>query len=142
MYDIVSRNNTFISNKAGIMGGGIFISNSLNSTISIKDDKEMDYNEDDNNNYIYTSLPYYISLNTKFEENTINIITGEYLPLSFTLHDMFGNIYVDKSRYYSSITLKVLLIEKNDMFDSERYDYKDNGLSSNLFGNVGSFEKG
>ncbi|ORX43920.1 hypothetical protein BCR36DRAFT_399767 [Piromyces finnis] len=124
-------------NKAGIMGGGMFISNiSQNETNSIKN---MAFTNNTVNSYIndYSSKPSYIKLNSTITNK--NITSGKHLPLTFVLYDEFDNIIEDITKYYSSITLRVVLEEENSTMDDYARNIK---LDYNLIGNIGSFSKG
>jgi len=132
-----SKNNNITFNKAGIMGGGIY---SL-----YPEDKDKLFNEENFRTYNNTvesnisnieSKPSYITLESENYDN--EIISGDYIPLSFILYGKFGNILKDHSKYYSSITLKVILEENkqtNDDINHEKINYK-------LLGNVCSFNNG
>jgi len=82
------------------------------------------------NSYVndFTSQPSYIKLDTLNlninKKNSINITTGDHLPLKFTLYDEFENIIYDISKYYSSLSVKVVLIEK-EFYMSDNYEYDD-----------------
>jgi len=141
------ENNIISYNKAEIMGGGIY---SLHS-----EDKNILNNEhffNMTNNTVEShvnnigSKPSYIALNSDI--NNYEIHSGEYIQLSFILYDKFGNILEDYSKYYSSLVLKVDLIEeyKQNIYENDDNDDEYNSLKENidykLFGNVGSFNNG
>jgi len=92
--------------------------------------------------YIITSKPAYIVLNTSLiNKNTI--ITGETYPIQFSLYDEYDHIYIDESKYYSSLTIKMILIEKNNMnieYDEDIYESDENRYK--LVDNVCSFING
>lgn len=129
--------NEIIYNKAGIMGGGIYTSNSSNKNLFNNECFKFENNTI--NSYInnYTSKPSYIALETKLTKNPNNIITGDYFPLSFTIHDIYDNVINDITKYYSSLLLKVVLTSKNK-------NKNKNGNTSNvkILGNIGSFLNG
>ena len=142
------ENNTISYNKAGIMGGGVY---SLYS-----EDKNILNNEhffNMTNNTVEShinnigSKPSYITLESDNYDNEIH--SGEYIQLSFKLYDKFGNILEDYSNYYSSLVLKVELIEENkqNIYENnnninDEYDLLKENIDYKLFGNVGSFNNG
>ena len=63
---------------------------------------------------------------------TISVNVGEYIPLIFTLYDDFDNIIIDITKYYSFLSLKLVIME-TDSIDID---------NSYILGNVGSFIKG
>ncbi|ORX56025.1 hypothetical protein BCR36DRAFT_346553, partial [Piromyces finnis] len=131
----VFKKNEITFNEAGIMGGGIYIENSVNKNLMNLNDSIIENNTV--NSYInnFTSKPSYILLNTTLNDN-ISIITGDYFPLNFTLFDEFDNLIEDITKYYSSMTLKVSMIEKeNNMKNLDKISFK-------MMGNIGSFIKG
>ncbi|KAL6621916.1 hypothetical protein U3516DRAFT_795632 [Neocallimastix sp. 'constans'] len=90
IYLAILVNNKFSYNKAGILGGGIFSPNSVVENL---------FNLENNiylNNTVnsiindYTSKPAYILLEPDFPDNLIQITTGAYLNLVFTLYDEFN----------------------------------------------------
>ncbi|ORX57107.1 hypothetical protein BCR36DRAFT_395258 [Piromyces finnis] len=142
-YSINANNNNFTSNEAEIMGGGIFCSNF--NCLSISKLNNIILKNNKINSYInnYSSRPSYLGLNTSLNNNIINITTGDLLSLKFTLYDIFNNTYIDYTKYYSSLTLKVLLIEKNNILDNHGSNEKNKIYSNvSLIGNVGWFIDG
>ena len=140
-----ANNNKIIYNKAGIMGGGFFSPSSVNKTsfnvgkVIIKNNTAG--SSDDN----YSSKPFYIDLDTFLNNNNINIMSGDLFPISFTLYDEFHNIVIDKTKYYSSLMLKVILIPKNNNKYNDYDDYNEyEGVSQkvHLINNIGSFTYG
>lgn len=141
--------NSFIFNKAGIWGGGM-ISPIWDDMERIEVNERIFLNNTVNSfpNDI-SSKPDSIKLETKFNSNVIEMMTGEHLTLEFSLNDIFDNIIVDITKYYSSLILEVALEEKNENNiyrhdDNYVYrDYDDFYTSTNpsyyLKGNVGSF---
>lgn len=129
-------NNEISFNKAEIMGGGVYSANTNYQSFNIKN---LSVYNNTINSFInnYSSKPSYLVLNNKLNSNTINIIPGESFSLNFTLYDAFNNPFIDFTKYYSSITLRVLL---QDYY----YNSDDNNLFSNvnLTGNFGSFRNG
>ena len=128
-------NNEITFNKAEIMGGGIYTANSnyqllfdFKNTI-IKNNMINSYYND------YASKPSYLVLNTKINNNVYNITSGDYFPLNFTLYDGFDNPFIDYTKYYSSSSLKVLLVDIN--YDN---NFESDGII--LKENVGSFING
>jgi len=135
-------NNIITGNKAGIMGGGIYIPKYLNEPINcsmnctIRNNKVNSYNDD------YSSIPYSISLSTELKEIYTNITTGTFFPLLFRVNDIFGNKLNDVTKYYSSMILKVIL--KNENFENVNVNYKNSDFNSNydLKGNIVSLING
>jgi len=135
IYLIENKNNTISYNKAGIDGGGIYSSNIVNKNLFDINQFEFINNTVNSFKNEYSSLPYYIVLNTKMENNSIKISSGDYLPLSFSLYDEYNNILEDMAKYYS-IALKISLYYE---------DNKDNSSTSDkiiLNGNREVFVKG
>ncbi|OUM60981.1 hypothetical protein PIROE2DRAFT_13142 [Piromyces sp. E2] len=135
------ENNSIINNNAGIFGGGIYISNtnSINNTLfnifrnsSIENNNVGPYIDN------YSSIPTYVLLNNIINDN-LNVISGDYIPLIFTLQDKFYNNIFDISNYYSVVTLKLLLSkkdeEKNTINNNKNNNYK-------VLGNVCNFVNG
>jgi len=121
-----SRNNSITLNTAEINGGGIYAHNPS------YEKKVIDISQSQiRNNYVdsyennYSSRPFYISLNEAINNDSLNITSGDYLPLRFSLLDKYNNVIVDIPKYYSSIMLKITLIEKKNENDEE-YDEKYN----------------
>lgn len=132
-------NNTIINNSAGISGGGIYSSNFfdkylIDHTNNISKDNIV--NKYENN---YASKPSYITLNTTINNNEIEIYSGDYLPLSFILYDLYDNIVEDTTKYYSSLILKLSLKSYNSRNNDD--DEKNNNKVE-LNGNVGVFSNG
>jgi len=137
-YLAIVNNNEIIYNKAGIMGGGMFSPNSVNQTYFNIEKTIIKNNVVDSLDDNYSSKPYYINLDTPLNNNNIiNIMSGDLIPLSFTLYDEFHNIVKDNTNYYSSLMLKVMLIPKNN---DEYDDYKNQQI--HLTNNIGSFTYG
>ncbi|OUM66486.1 hypothetical protein PIROE2DRAFT_59375 [Piromyces sp. E2] len=119
-----TKNNTFISNVADINGGGIYTEN-----FDYKEIKNKEYFKFSNNNIDYSSNPSYITINEtihdKLDYYSVNIYSGDYIPLKFTLYDKYNNKLDDIIKFYSSITLRVLLTEKTKNDDIENDDDDD-----------------
>ncbi|ORX56013.1 hypothetical protein BCR36DRAFT_175699 [Piromyces finnis] len=146
LYLVDSNNNEIINNKAGINGAGIFVpyskkANSFNLSSNIIENNTI--NSYNNN---YSSNPSYITLNNTYENIPIKIISGDYLPLCFILYDEFDIIMMDITKYYSSMSLKVIMEEKNKNFieaESNNNEVKsDKNGSFTIIGNVCSFTNG
>ncbi len=140
-------NNEIVCNKAGIMGGGLFSPKYVNKTSFSFKKITINNNTADSFEDNYSSKPFYVDLDTPFDNNNIKIMSGDRFPLSFTLYDEFYNIVKDITKYYSSLVLKVLLIIKdNDEYDEyDEYDSDYNYYESqkvHLTGNIGSFTYG
>jgi len=126
----IVNDNQIVYNEAGIFGGGIYSPNvSINETLF-----DIAKNEIENNTVAsfidnYSSKPSYIMLNSN---KTISVYVGEYIPLMFSLYDDFDNIIIDITKYYSFLSLKLVIME-NDSIDID---------NSYILGNVGSFIKG
>jgi hypothetical protein len=147
------KNNEVMNNKAGVMGGGLFSpklikyedNNDVDSDYNNKNNKKNKNNTISNfNSYFnffnntvlsvidnYTSKPSYITLENIQTLDKI-ITSGKFLPLNFTLHDGYGNIMVDITKYYSSLTIKVTLKEVNN-------SNNNNNIIYSVSGNIGSF---
>jgi len=141
MYLAKAINNNFSYNKAGILGGGIFSPNSISENLFNIED--CTFLNNTVNSYInnYTSKPAYILMKPEFSDNLIQIISGAYLNLNFTLYDEFDNLIEDITKYYSSMTLKVVLEEQKNVNKSNIKNDLNN-LNYQLVGNVGSFIQG
>ncbi|OUM68061.1 hypothetical protein PIROE2DRAFT_4345, partial [Piromyces sp. E2] len=139
----ISKDNQIIFNEAGIMGGGVYSPNEINKNLFNFDNSLIENNTVSSYINNYTSEPSYILLNTTLNKNKNNIITGDYFPLNFTLFDEFNNLVEDITKYYSSITFKVLMIEKNSIEnDIIKDDFSNKLASYKITGNIGSFMKG
>jgi len=149
LNNVSAKNNNFTFNAAGINGGGIYTENFAITNIS---DEKYFYLKDnvvDSVENDYSSKPSYITLNTtlskKEKQNyySVDIIPGDYLPLKFTLYDVYDKILKDTTKFYSSITLKVLLINNNNDNDYDETNYwNSTSTSTSLLGNIGSFVNG
>jgi len=144
-YNIQFENNTLLLNTAGIMGGGLYSHNLNLNTLFQKNI----FVNNTVNSYInnYTSRPYYITIDTNFTNNKKSIITGEYLPLKFSLYDEYDNIIFDITKYYSSLILKATLNINDNNNDDDDYDEDDDddddvSKKYHLIGNIGSFSNG
>jgi len=146
-----AKNNNITNNIAGINGGGLYTENKLFENIFNKDVLYLKNNFVDTVNNDYSSNPSYITFNTTSQKESdhykFNIYSGDYLPLKFTLYDSYDKILDDITKYYSSITLKVLLIDNTNNNNNMNNDYNSeysnsNSTSLNLLGNIGSFING
>jgi len=145
IYLAILVNNKFSYNKAGILGGGIFSPNSVVENL---------FNLENNiylNNTVnsiindYTSKPAYILLEPDFPDNLIQITTGAYLNLVFTLYDEFNSIIKDITKYYSSMMIKTILeeqAEKKKINNINKSNNKSNNNNYHLIGNTCSFIQG
>jgi len=144
LYLTNANNNTIIYNSAGVMGGGIFSPNSINKNMFNLNQWTFVNNTVNAYENNYSTHPAYINLETKIDNNTIDITTGNYFPLYFTLCDEYNNAVDDKTKYYSSLTIKLSLIEKydeeEDMIDDDIED--PNELYYYVVGNIGTFING
>ncbi|ORX54261.1 hypothetical protein BCR36DRAFT_410804 [Piromyces finnis] len=142
-----AKNNKITFNKAGIDGGGVFIKDYYYKNIINKESYylESNYNND------FSTKPSYITMNTTLQKESdyyiANIYSGDYLPLKFTLFDGYDNILKDVTKYYSSITLKVILESEDNLNNSNNNsnNSKDLNIKSKdmiLLGNIGSFING
>ncbi|OUM60857.1 hypothetical protein PIROE2DRAFT_13300 [Piromyces sp. E2] len=147
LYNETAINNTISYNIANIMGGGIFAESWFDKNqFNVNNNKIFNNTV---NSYInnYTSKPSYISLDTKISFPK-ELSTGDLLPLTFSLHDQYGNIMEDITKYYSSLSIKIELQQKYDEDDEYYYDDEyNNYINSNkekykLYGNVGTFIMG
>jgi len=104
---IEAKNNEIIFNKAGVMSGGIYTYHYSHKNL-FNNNSNFIFRNNTVNLYInnYSSNPSSISLDTIIRKNPINIITSDYLPLSFSIYDEYDN---DFTKYYSDITLRVSL---------------------------------
>lgn len=132
------ENNIIINNKAGILGGGLFSLKPVNETLFDLTNCKIKNNTVNSLTDEYSSNPYLLSLKTKINKNENEITTGDYFPLIFNVKDNFGNIVYDVTKFYSSMTLKILL---NEISEDGIIDYSDN---SNYYieGNIGLFING
>jgi len=125
----IVNDNKIVYNEAGIFGGGIYSINSINKTLFDVTKIEIENNTVDSFIDNYSSKPSYIMLNSN---ETISVNVGEYIPLMFSLYDDFDNIIIDITKYYSFLSLKLVIMETNSIDISNSY----------ILGNVGSFIKG
>jgi len=123
------NDNQIVYNEAGISGGGIYSPNSINETLFDMTKIKIENNTVDSFIDNYSSKPLYIMLNSN---ETISVNVGEYIPLMFSLYDDFDNIIIDITKYYSFLSLKLVMVE-TDFSDID---------NSYILGNVGSFIKG
>jgi len=164
MYLVSAKNNNFTGNTAGIVGAGLFAPRMVLKTIfNMNNNTFMDNKVAGSYPNDYSSYPTYINLTSNIKTSSIH--SGDMFPLNFTLYDDFGNVFEDFNKFYSSITLKVFMIKRNnpegdDDNDEDYEDYEDyenykeyenyeNFLKENnlpkpyfLKGNVGLFSKG
>ncbi|ORX42861.1 hypothetical protein BCR36DRAFT_150195 [Piromyces finnis] len=130
-----TQKNIMEHNKSKILGGGLFLSNYYN-----KDVYDMFLFKDNFSNSIrndYSSKPAYIALSSNYTNSFVELFSGDYLALEFALYDEFENIIEDITKFYSSMTIRVTLEEKNVI--SKR---STNILNYYLEGNIGSFLNG
>ncbi|ORX81129.1 hypothetical protein BCR32DRAFT_293444 [Anaeromyces robustus] len=147
MFNLIKfKNNTIKYNDAGIMGGGIFSQNIVNKNII--DQRKIKFINNTVSSSIenYTSEPSYITL---LNQNSNNVITGDYYPIVFTLYDAYDNVIKDVTKYYSTIMLRLVLIHKHeDNVDDDKKENEINDYSKYkktetfLTGNTGSFLNG
>ncbi|OUM67532.1 hypothetical protein PIROE2DRAFT_58679 [Piromyces sp. E2] len=134
------KDNEISFNKAGVMGGGMFISKIFNDNKSKI--KNMNFSNNTVDSFLnnYSSKPSYITLNTSvLDETSFNITSGEHIPLEFYLYDEYDNIIEDVTKYYSSINLKITIENENiNIFEDD--DITNSNY--NIIGNIGSFIKG
>ncbi|OUM56157.1 hypothetical protein PIROE2DRAFT_19370, partial [Piromyces sp. E2] len=128
LYLAEAENNKITENKASIMGGGVYTPYSVNLTMFNLKSEELKDNTVDNYLNNRESYPAYIKLNIN-TDNLITVTTGELFPMNFSLYNYYDDIFVDKSKYYSMILLKVVLVSEEDV----------NHIFSKVNGNVGSF---
>ena len=119
LYLATSVNNEFLKNKAGIMGGAIYTPKSIEKNLfdltnnTFENNTVLSYNDN------YNSKPSYIVLNTTIHDNNyINV--GNYFALEFKLYNEFGDLVVDPAKYYSSITLKLIIEKKIILFQMKK----------------------
>ncbi|OUM68571.1 hypothetical protein PIROE2DRAFT_3716 [Piromyces sp. E2] len=121
-------NSKFIKNSS-YAGGALYLNNyDYVSTSNNKDIKEYIYNFKQNNNVFinntseshgndYGSQPYLIYLkdsNDKLQK--VEMKSGNFFYISkllFIIVDVFDQIIVDRSKYYSNIILKIAVIDNN-----------------------------
>jgi len=143
LYLAEAKNNVFNYNKADITGGAFY---------SPRRVVETSFNFKDNivNGDDYTSKPAYIYLSLSKDASTesivnseiteANIVSGDTFPLYFVLLDEFYKPFEDKSKFYSSISLKVQLRDIDD--NEEMFDDYENDIKYSLIGNSCSFTNG
>ncbi|ORX42811.1 hypothetical protein BCR36DRAFT_305666 [Piromyces finnis] len=121
MYLANVENNTFSLNNAGIMGNIGYSPKNIEKTLfNIKE-----FNSSINDFTSLTTKPAYINITI---DTTLRseIYTGDLFPLKFFLYDELGHLYEDKTKYYSSMTIKVLLREKYDENNEMHYKAIEN----------------
>jgi len=124
------NDNQIVYNEAGISGGGIYSPNvSINKTLFDMTKIKIENNTVDSFIDNYSSKPSYIMLNSN---KTISVNVGEYIPLMFSLYDDFDNIIIDITKYYSFLSLKLVIMETDSSDINNSY----------ILGNIGSFIKG
>jgi len=131
-YMATAKNNSFINNKAGAMGGGIYFNNFIDKNLqnSIFKDNLVGYLTDD-----YSAKPAYVLLNTKLNSETSKVNSRDYFPLIFTLYNDFDNVVTDVNKYFNMITLRLEIKEKNS-------DYEEYNGNYYITGNIGTFING
>jgi len=152
LYNETASNNTISNNSSKVMGAGIFAQawfdkNQFNVNNNIIYNNTINSYHND-----YTSKPSYITLDTKLNFPLI-LNSGDHFPLVFSLYDKYDNIIEDITKYYSSITIKIILQPK---YEDNYYDEENNNnnneyniyystntkTSYKLYGNIGTFIKG
>jgi len=151
MYLVSVKNNTITGNKANIAGAGIFAPKMVNQTMLSLKGNTLDKNVVGTNLNMYSSNPSHIKLNSTMTSSSIR--SGDLFPLAFTLHDHFDNILEDFSNFYSSITLKLFLLqrkerkeegEEEEEYGDEDEEEVDHFKNKNFYlkGNIGQFING
>jgi len=138
LYLASTKNNSIMMNNARIFGGGLYSPKSSNKTLFNIDDYLIINNTANSIINNYTTKPSYIILDNVFANNFTNITTGNHLPLQFSIYDEYDHAIEDITNYYSSITLRITLEEKdhtNDVYENSNYNY-------NLIENIGTFVYG
>jgi len=142
IFDSISmEKNEILNNKAGILGGGLY-SISLNETLNSSMMNFID-NSVNSVNDNYASKPSYISLNT--DESTLNmknfnITSGDVIYLLFSLHDEYKNVINDITKYYSNLSIRVILEENNDININKRKETDEE--NTYITGNICTFMNG
>jgi len=139
------KNNSINFNKAGINGGGIYslYSNDKN----FFNDKYFNIYGNTVEKHISNigSKPSYITISNS-TSHFFNITSGDQIKLEFILYDQFDNILEDYSKIYSSLPLKVILIDESEENNIEEEEEEEETLNENnsykLYENVGSFVNG
>jgi len=144
-----SKNNIITHNKAGINGGGIYTENFAVKNISNEDIIQLKDNLVDSTKNEYSSNPSYITLNPTLQKEldhySINIYSGEYISLRFTLYDEYNQIFNDTTHFYP-ISLKVVLISNDNYYKRSHYinnrNLDSDSKSTSLSGNICFFING
>ena len=128
--NVEKYNNNYITNNvAGVLGGGVYISNfKSNDNILFNMYKNSSFTNNKVGSYVndYSSRPSFISLNSTIDNNIIQIKTGERISLNFIFQDIFNKTVMDISNYYSAITMKLLLSNKYPSRSNNDDDNIDN----------------
>jgi len=140
LYLASSLNNTISYNTAKSMGGGIYVLNSV--TTNIFDMKNWTIYNNTVNSYIdnYSSNPAYLILDPNIPKTELSIVSGNFLPLNFTLYDHFNKTIVDISRYYSSLELHLTLKSESEINGKMSNEKEDS--TPILIENTGAFLNG
>ncbi|OUM59348.1 hypothetical protein PIROE2DRAFT_15147, partial [Piromyces sp. E2] len=126
LYSKEIKGNIFRLNYADIMGDDVYTPNSVNKTL---------FDMSLNTIKKFTTKPAYIILDPSYKSYVNSIYTGDIYQLKFLMYDEFNQLYMDDTKYYSSLTIKVTLERKNEYEEINDADYK-------LAENVCSFSKG
>jgi len=117
------ENNTLSYNTAGVMGGGLYSSQITNITSLKPEEWNFIHNTVNLHLNEYTTKPSYLTLDTPFNKKVV-LITGDVLPINFTLYDSYNNVVQDITKYYSSMTLRITLEKINNLNDKKEKNYK------------------
>ncbi|OUM64329.1 hypothetical protein PIROE2DRAFT_8880 [Piromyces sp. E2] len=138
LYLTKANNNSIIQNVAGVTGGGIFSPNLIEKNMFDVNHWIIQSNTVNSFENNYSTNPAYIVLETKIKNNKIQIISGNYFPLVFTLYDEYDNIIEDITKYYSSLSLILSLTENDEEEIIENFDE----LNYHTVGNICTFING
>lgn len=154
LYLAKSKNNTVSYNEAGIMGGGLYTPKLIQKNLFDLEDCKFINNIVSYHRSDYTTKPSYISLITRLETSN-TVITGDYFPLEFSVHGENGDMIEDVTHHYSELTLKLSLIEKNNVTESQYFYFQKRNTTDEysdensivlpkykLLGNTGTFRYG
>jgi len=131
LYTLNINNTKFIKNYAGVAGGALFSPNLPQYNLFNYKNCEFVSNTAESHGNDFATNPYIIKLLNEDKYNDVILKTGSYLPIIFSIYDSFENLIQDQYKYYSDISVKVAVENKNNQ-----------NTVSILNGNIGSFING
>jgi len=130
-----SNDNVINYNSAGILGGGIFVSESTNKNLFHLNGFSFTNNTVESYSNDYTTKPSKIKLISNINDN---VYSSGIIKLTFELYDEYNQILYDYANFYSSLLLKLNIKSPIEVED----DIDNNKNNNFLEGNICSFSKG